>query len=207
LKVFRHLMMKLPEIKEYFSDGTGRIIGQNLRLKRFEDLCKGFQPCIAIMFRGSLINTILISGAPRTEPSMKMLSAGSPVESCLRQGSTLHSTGRVGDCADACVSSRCPVREGRTLSGLCPRDTGCSPQTRGIANLTLPTSKIPISRTTRARLYMKHGFSAHPRLSAPYLLLIQTARKQAHGLYGRSALRTRDCHFFQILRAMRWLWT
>jgi len=58
-------------------------------------------------------------------------------------------------------------REGHTLSDSCPRDTGGSPQTRGIANLTVATGKIPISRTTRARLYMKHGFSAHPRLPAP----------------------------------------
>ncbi|MEF8943464.1 MAG: hypothetical protein V5B78_11815, partial [Desulfohalobiaceae bacterium] len=58
-------------------------------------------------------------------------------------------------------------RGGCTLSDSCPRDTGCSPQTRGIANLTVAAGKIPISRTTRARLFMKHGFSAHPRLPAP----------------------------------------
>ncbi|MEF8824073.1 MAG: hypothetical protein V5A74_08185, partial [Desulfohalobiaceae bacterium] len=45
---------------------------------------------------------------------------------------------------------------------------------RGIANLTVATGKIPISRTTRARLFMKHGFSAHPRLAPPYLLFIQS---------------------------------
>ena len=58
-------------------------------------------------------------------------------------------------------------REGLTLSDSCPRDTGGSPQTRGIANLTVAAGKIPISRTTRARLFMKHGFSAHPRLPEP----------------------------------------
>jgi len=51
-------------------------------------------------------------------------------------------------------------REGHTLSELCPRDNGWFPRSLGIANLTVATGKIAISRTTRARLYMKHGFSA-----------------------------------------------
>ena len=64
-------------------------------------------------------------------------------------------------------------REGLTLSDTCPRDTECTQRTRGIAIFTVAASKIPISRTTRARLYMKHGFSAHPRLAAPNNLIKQ----------------------------------
>jgi len=47
--------------------------------------------------------------------------------------------------------------EGLTLSDSCPQDTDGPPQIRGIANLTVATGKIAISRTTRARLLYENA--------------------------------------------------